>query len=109
MKYHNTKVTVDGIRFDSKLEAKRYTELKLLLKAGAISELELQKAYTLQPSFKYSGKTERAITYRADFAYIQDGKEIVEDAKGFKTDVYSIKRKMLLYTHPHIEFREIEK
>ena len=84
-KYFSKKVELNGIKFDSKLESKVYQDLTCLLKAGKISGLELQKSFELQPSFKYNGKTERAITYRADFYYLKDGKEYVADAKGFKT------------------------
>ena len=50
-KYFNKKVIVDGIKFDSKKEANRFNELKLLKKAGIIKELELQKVFELQPKY----------------------------------------------------------
>ena len=56
-KYHNTKTKVNDITFDSKLEAKRYTELKLLEKNGLIKDLKLQPVYELIPSFKKDNKT----------------------------------------------------
>lgn len=94
-KYHNKKVVVDGITFDSKKEAGRYRELKMLERAGAISDLRLQVPFELIP--KQNG--ERACLYKADFVYIKDGKMVVEDTKGIKTDVYKIKRKLMLYRY----------
>jgi len=108
-KYKNKKTIIDGFEFDSKLEARHYCELKLLLKAKVISDLTLQKVFLLQDKFEYDGKSERAITYVADFYYIKDGKEYVIDCKGFKTDVYKIKRKLFLFKYPHIVFKEVIK
>lgn len=107
-KYHSRKVTVDGIEFDSRREANRYAELLLLQRAGEISDLQLQKKYTLIPSQKKpSGGTERACTYTADFAYKdKTGREIVEDSKGMRTQQYIIRRKLMLYVHG-IEVKEV--
>lgn len=107
-KYRNKKTVIDGIRFDSKREAERYSELKLMEKANMISGLQLQPVFELQAKFKHNGKTERAITYIADFQYVQNGKTVVEDVKGMKTDVFNIKRKMFLYKYPDIDFRIIK-
>ena len=82
---------VDGIRFDSKKEANRYCELKLLEKGGIISNLALQVPYTLVESTKYG----RAIKYVADFVYKENGNTIVEDVKGVKTPVYKIKKRLM--------------
>lgn len=101
-KYGNKKTN----GYDSKKEAKRASELQLLVRAGAITDLKEQVKIELQPSFKCNGKTERAIAYVADFTYNQNGQEIIEDVKGFKTDVYKIKRKLLLYKYPNIKFIE---
>lgn len=100
--------TVDGIVFDSKREAARYLELRAMERAGLISELELQPEFELQEAFTRAGKRERAITYRADFRYRDDesGHWIVEDVKGMRTEVYRIKRKLLLHQYPEINFRE---
>lgn len=97
-KYGNKKVVIDGILFDSKKEAKRYQELKLMEKAGLIINLALQPKFTLQESFKYKNKTYRKIDYIADFSYVrvEDDILVVEDVKGFKTDVYKLKEKMFL-------------
>lgn len=107
-KYHSRKVTVNGIVFASHREARRYQELQMLLRAGEISQLQMQKKYTLIPAQKKpSGGTERAVTYTADFVYKdRDGNEIVEDSKGVRTQQYIIRRKLLLYVHG-IEIREV--
>lgn len=96
-KYGAKKVTIDGITFDSKKEAKRYTELVLLERAGKISSLERQVKFELIPSQRIDGKVvERACNYVADFVYMENGQRVVEDTKGFKTPEYIIKRKLLL-------------
>ena len=80
-KYRNKKIIVDDYIFDSIQESKRYKELKLLLKAGKIQDLELQPHFLLQESFRKNNKTYRKIEYIADFKYIENGKTIVEDVK----------------------------
>lgn len=114
-KYKAKKTIVDGITFDSKKESKRYQELKLLEKVGNISNLQTQVKYVLIPS-QYEGTgeyytkgihkgeekkrlVEKEVSYYADFVYEQDGQTIVEDAKGVKTDVYILKRKLMRYIH----------
>lgn len=80
-KYHNCKVIIDGIKFDSKAEARRYAELKLMEDTGHIKELKLQPKFELQPKYKNNkGETIRAITYKADFSYIET------HSRGRKTD-----------------------
>ena len=117
-KYHNKKVNVDGIVFDSVREAKRYRELKLLEKAGAIQDLKRQVEYILIPALRepdtigkrggvIKGKViERKVSYIADFVYTENGETVVEDTKGFKTKEYIIKRKLLLWLH-NIKIREV--
>lgn len=97
-KYRAKKAIVDGITFDSKKEAGRYQELKLLERAGAIKDLSLQPNFLLQDKFQYKEKTERKIEYIADFQYyvVKDKKWVIEDVKGFKTDVYKLKKKLFL-------------
>lgn len=108
-KYHSKKTLRDGILFDSKAEADRYTELKLLEKAGLIQDLKLQPEYELQPKFKYHKKTERAITYKADFEYMEGVTTVVEDVKGFVTKDFAIKRKLFLHKYGDIyDFRLIK-
>lgn len=96
--------TLDGILFDSKAEATRYAELKMLLKAGMIQKLELQPVFPLVPA---QGK-ERGLSYVADFSYEESGHRIVEDVKGMRTDVYKLKRKLFRAMYPEIDFREVE-
>jgi len=108
-KFGNRKVEVDGICFDSAKEARRYRELSLCEKAGAIQKLELQPRFILQESFKQNGKTHRKIEYIADFRYVENGQTIVEDVKSFitkKHPVYALKKKLLLKKYPDINFLE---
>lgn len=98
--------TVDGIEFRSTLEANVYQLLRLWHLAGWISDLQIQPLFVLQEGRRHQGKWIRAINYKADFSFLRDGKRIVIDAKGFHMEVYRIKRKMLLATHPDIEFQE---
>lgn len=99
-KYNAKKVIVDGEVFDSKKEAKRYKELRELEENGVITELELQKRFELIPSQKINGKVvERPCYYKCDFQYKKNGEVIVEDTKGFRTDVYKIKKKLMLWIH----------
>ena len=107
-KYKNKSVEYHGIKFDSKKEMAYYIKLELLEQKGIIKDLELQKSFELQPSFKLNGKTYKKITYRADFSYVsvQDNKIHIVDTKGFRTDVYKLKRKMFAYKYG-IEIEEI--
>lgn len=106
-KYFNIKTEINGIKFDSKKEAERYLVLFDMQKYGEIQELNLQPRFLLQPSFKYNGKTEKAIYYVADFSYIKEGKLVVEDVKGKKTEVYKIKRKLFLKQYNDVVFVEV--
>jgi hypothetical protein len=74
-------VVFNGIKFDSKKEAKRYTELQILAKSNLISDLQLQVRIELIPTFKYRSETIRSLTYVADFVYTQNGNLIIEDVK----------------------------
>lgn len=99
-KYYSKKVTVNGITFDSKKEANRYSELVLLERAGKIQNLERQVKFEVIPCQRIDGKiAERGCYYIADFVYQQDGKKVVEDTKGYKTKDYIIKRKLMLWVH----------
>lgn len=107
-KYGNHKVEFDGYEFDSKKEARRYAELKLLEKAGEIKDLKLQKAFVIQPSFfDKQGKRQTAIKYYADFCYVtKDGETVVEDVKSpatRKNAVYRLKKKMMAYNGYEIQ------
>jgi dsDNA-specific endonuclease/ATPase MutS2 len=93
-------VTRNGEAFDSAKEARRYGELVLLERAGQISDLKRQVRFELIPTQYENGKcVERAVHYVADFVYKDNYKEIVEDAKGFRTKDYIIKRKLMLFIH----------
>lgn len=87
-KFNNELTDVDGKPFDSKKEAKRYKELNLLLKSGAIGMLARQVEYELNVGGSHSLK------YVADFVYIDaaTGKTVVEDAKGCRTVTYRKKK-----------------
>ncbi len=107
MKYHAKKTELDGITFDSRKEAQRYAELRLLERSGAIHNLRRQVRYELIPAQKKDGKTiERACHYIADFVYEENGKTVVEDVKGYRTKEYVLKRKLMLQVHG-IEVREV--
>lgn len=93
-KYHARKTTVDGITFDSRKEADRYLVLKGMEDDGAIGDLRRQVRYELVPAFDVDGRHYRPVYYVADFVYVDDGKEVVEDVKGMRTDVYKLKSKL---------------
>lgn len=117
-KYHSRKITRNGITFDSVKEYRRFCELSLLEKAGAITDLKRQVEFVLIPAQKepdtigkrggtIKGKTiEQKCSYVADFVYTENGETIVEDTKGFKTKDYIIKRKLMLWVHG-IKIREV--
>ena len=100
-KYKNTKVFINGVKIDSKKEAKRLTELELLQKAGKIKDLQKQVKYELQPKYKLNKKTIREISYIADFVYYDIDKKdyVIEDVKGYRTDLYKLKKKMFMYKY----------
>lgn len=92
-KYRNTPMVVDGIRFDSKREATRWSNLRLLERAGQIADLKRQVTFPLDVNG-------HAVTrYRADFTYVENGKTVVEDSKGFQTPEYKIKRALMKAVH----------
>ena len=121
-KYHSEKVTIDGETFDSRKEARRWQELRLLQKAGQISELRRQVKFVLIPTQRgpeeigpkggrKPGKVlEKELDYVADFVYEEDGEKVVEDVKGYKEGgayrVFAIKRKLMRFVHG-IGIREI--
>lgn len=97
-KYGAQKTTVDGIRFDSRREAKRYGELQNLQRAGVISDLDLQVRIPLEGRRgPLRGKSGRALVYVADFVYtdVATGQRVIEDAKGKKTRDYLLKKAIL--------------
>ena len=124
-KYRAIKTTVDGKTFDSKKEAKRYTELKLLEKTGMITHLELQ------PTYQITVNGVDICKYKADFRYFtvraenreqysnskgewvvptktgdREG-QIIEDVKGFKTPIYRLKKKLVEACYPGTQIMEV--
>lgn len=103
-KYHNKKITVDGMTFDSLKEASRWEELKLLVRAGEIKDLKRQVPIEIVP------KTDkfRAVRYIADFTYTltKNGQPVWEDVKGMKTDLYKLKKKLIYWIYG-IEVKEV--
>ena len=103
-KYGNRKTVIDGIDFDSQHEATRWLELKYMERAKLIYDLQRQVPFVLIPTQRdeVSGKVlERECKYIADFTYrdIKTGRLTVEDAKGCKTELYRLKKKLMLYRH----------
>lgn len=101
-KYGNKKTLVDGIWFDSKKEAARYQDLKLLQAAKIIRNLMVQQVFELAPSIIINGRKRPPLRYKADFTYFDDrqgGGFVVEDVKGFRTEGYRIKRHLMKTEH----------
>lgn len=110
-KYRSKKIEVDGMTFDSRKEYRRWCELSLLERAGKITDLQRQIKYVLIPTqyepptvgkngaLKRGKVIERETSYVADFVYTENGNPVVEDVKGFKTEAYKIKRKLMLAVH----------
>lgn len=116
-KYHSTKIVTEEGTFDSKREYERWLVLKDMERLGLISSLKRQVSYELIPTQKldaprYNKKTKKyqrseiSVRYIADFVYEEDGKTVIEDAKGMQTDTYKIKRKLMKFIHG-IEIREV--
>lgn len=111
-KYGNKKTVVDNITFDSMKEAGRYGQLKLLVKAGKITDLELQ------PKYAITVNGQKICTYVGDFRYVDvEGSDlfdaargifkwVIEDVKGMKTPVYNLKKKLMKAVHG-IEIQEV--
>lgn len=103
-KYGNKRVPVDGIMFDSIKEARRYQQLRLEERAGHIRDLQLQVPFEITAVAKHGGARKAVAKYLADFTYWRvqsDGDElfIVEDAKGVRTDVFNLKKKLVEHEH----------
>ena len=89
-KYRAVRTVVDGVRFASKAESRRYAHLKLLERTGAITELGLQ------PVFPLIVNGVKVATYSADFRYQRpDGEIVIEDVKGQPTPVYRLKKRIV--------------
>lgn len=92
MKYHNIKCEYDGHKFDSKKEMQRYIQL---INDVNVSDVKRQVKFELIPkTHKF-----RSVSYIADFVYIRDGEEVIEDVKGVETEVFKIKRKLFYYKY----------
>lgn len=123
-KYNNNKVEYNGVIFDSKKELRFFLYLKDLEKDNIIKDIKRQVKYEIQPAFRYHGQAIRSINYIADFTvvvldvekfknaigyrdekkghaaaddYIKAGKTVILDTKGYKTEVYKLKYKLMLY------------
>lgn len=100
-KYRNQPVVIDGVRFASKAEGRRYLELKLLERAGEIRGLELQPKYVMLVAGK------RICSYSPDFRYVEKGAFVCEDVKGRANDRFPIKAKLFRALYPDVELRVI--
>lgn len=101
-KYRNQITRVDGYAFDSKAEANRYHQLVLLQRGRVIEGLLVHPRYPLT--------VEGALicVYEGDFSYMENRQAVVEDVKGFATDVYKLKAKLFKALYPGIKFVEVK-
>lgn len=112
-KYHNEHIVIDGIEFDSKSEGRRFCYLKLLERAGEISNLRYHVKFELIPAITkdeivHLKTKDKVVTkvvqsaryYEADFVYLnKKGEEIVEDFKGQETDLFKFKAALFFYKY----------
>ena len=109
-KYHNKKVIIDGIKFDSEKEGNYYLKLKMFEKAGKIRDLKLQVPFVLLETFKVDDRTYRKTKYIADFTYLDDKDKLhVIDVKSEATrkdKTYQLKKKLLAWKYG-IEIEEV--
>lgn len=90
-KYNNHPTKIDGWKFDSKSEAKRYLELKLLKESGEVIGFDVHPSFALTPTVRYVG----------DFlVYYEDGRIEVEDVKAIETQAFKIKKRLFNESHP---------
>ena len=98
-KYHNVKTVLDGITFDSKAEARRYSELTLMRKAGLLQCVGCQPSFVVSPGIRYV----------ADFICVDHaGKTWIEDVKGMETQSWRLKKRLFETAYPGIELRVIK-
>lgn len=102
-KYNAKKVVVNNINFDSQAEAEYYLFAKSLLNKGEISDLTLQPQFLLQDGYRVNTNTTKrgikkisSIKYTPDFMFVQDGKNVVIEVKGFMNDSYKIRKRLFL-------------
>lgn len=110
-KYNNIKTEKDGLKFDSKKEERRYNTLISMQKHGIISDLRMQVVFELAPSVKFAAepRAKAPLRYIADFVYLHNGKQIVEDVKSpatRKKDTYRMKKHLMMSVH-RIEIIEV--
>lgn len=100
-KYSNRKTEFGGLTFDSKAEAKRWSELVILERMSQISNLRRQVAFELAPSVRLAcaKRAKPALKYIADFVYIEKGEQVVEDTKGVLTEAFRIKQHLMKSVH----------
>lgn len=102
-KFGNVPTMVGMIRFDSKAEANRYCELRMLAQTKAIEDLRRQVTFAL-----YGKNGSPICTYRADFTYTEGDKQVVEDVKGAVTPEFRIKEKLFRDNYPEVDFRVVK-
>ena len=97
-KYKSVPTQLDGITFHSRKEARRYADLQLLQRAGQIRDLEIQPRFVVAKGFSRNGRKYRERAYVADFRYFDEIKKrtVVEDVKGYRTQLYILKRHLFL-------------
>jgi hypothetical protein len=105
-KYHAVKVKRDGHTFDSKAEYRRYCELRLLVRAGVITDLVVHPRFNLLPAATWNGKHYRPVNFTPDFQYSKGGKTVVEDVKGgpTRTTAFTLRLKLWIRQHPENEW-----
>lgn len=99
-KYHNVRVSSPDGKFDSKREYARWLVLKALASTGKIADLHRQVRFPIVVSGR------KVCDYVADFVYVADGVQTVEDVKGVRTPIYRLKAKLMLACHG-VEIREV--
>ena len=92
-KYHNIPVEVEGRRFPSKREKNRWVILRLMERAGQISDLQRQVSYPVVVN------GQKVCRYVADFVYVESGRTVVEDCKGVRTPIYNLKKRLVKAVH----------
>jgi hypothetical protein len=114
-KYLNVKQKIDNIWFDSKKEANRYSELKLLSRGGEVKDLKTHPKFKIHDEFRdWEGKHYLPVYYKADFEYSEKKKvkdcwkwiKTIEDVKGMKTAVYLLKKKLFLAKYKQYQFKQ---
>lgn len=107
-KYRAVRVEIDGHKFDSKMEARRYLELKLMERAGKISDVVVHPRFLLKGAFQSAWTVVPAVTWTADFCYEATGRIIVEDVKGVETREAKLKHTLFRGKYPEYELRIVK-